>query len=177
MTDTKERRIRVTAVAGNPKSRSRTLEAAVHLAADIAGVDIACVTSIDVVDHAAALIAWDRDALADVVRSAAENDVLVVASPTYKATYTGLLKLFFEQFPTRTGLSGVVAVPLMLGAGAAHALAPELLLKPLLVEVGATVPCQGLYLSDQAYLDSAQRDEWLQTWRPILLDNVVAGAR
>ena len=56
---------------------------------------------------------------------------------SFKATYTGLLKLFLDQVPSN-GLSGVVAVPLMLGAGPGHAMAPELLLKPVLVELGAT---------------------------------------
>lgn len=36
----------------------------------------------------------------------------------------------------------------MLGAGLQHALAPELLLKPVLVEIGGTCPMQGLFLLD-----------------------------
>ena len=63
--------------------------------------------------------------------------------PTYKATYTGLLKLFLDRFAT-DGLRGV-AVPLMLGAGPAHALAPELTLRPVLTEIGGTT-VRGLYV-------------------------------
>ena len=65
----------------------------------------------------------------------------MVASPTYKATYTGLLKLFLDRFAT-DGLRGV-AVPLMLGAGPGHALAPELTLRPVLTEIGGLVPAGG----------------------------------
>ncbi len=72
-----------------------------------------------------------------------------MASPTFKATYTGLLKLFLDQFAGGEGLRGVTAVPLMLGAGPAHAMAPELLLKPVLAELGATCPAPGLYLQDE----------------------------
>ena len=39
---------------------------------------------------------------------------MVVASPTYKATYAGLLKLFLDRLGGES-LAGVTAVPLMLG--------------------------------------------------------------
>ena len=51
----------------------------------------------------------------------------------------------------------MVAVPLMLGAGPGHALAPDLLLKPVLVELGATTPTKGLYLIDRAWDARAAR--------------------
>ena len=62
-----------------------------------------------------------------------------------------MLKLFLDRFAT-DGLRGV-AVPLMLGAGPGHALAPELTLRPVLSEIGATVPVRGLYVLDAAYDD------------------------
>jgi FMN reductase len=58
------------------------------------------------------------------VGQVSEAAVVVVASPTRMATYTGLLKLFLDRFPA-DALRGV-AGPLMLGAGPAHVLAPEL---------------------------------------------------
>ena len=39
----------------------------------------------------------------------------MLASPTFKATYTGVLKLFLDKVPT-DGLAGVAAVPVMMGA-------------------------------------------------------------
>ena len=65
----------------------------------------------------------------------------MVASPTYKASCTGLLKLFLERFPGRW--QGVTAVLLMLGGHWKHALAANLLLKPILVELGAICPSAG----------------------------------
>ncbi len=94
---------------------------------------------------------------------------MVVASPTFKATYTGVLKLFLDQFATGDGLAGVVAVPLMLGAGPAHALAPEVFLKPVLVELGATVPAPALYLNDKHYSEPAATDDWTARWRDVVL--------
>ena len=40
--------------------------------------------------------------------------MIVAASPTYKATYTGMLKAFFDRYGSN-GLAGLVAVPLMTG--------------------------------------------------------------
>jgi FMN reductase len=71
----------------------------------------------------------------------------VVASPTFKASYTGLLKAFLDWFSS-TDLSGVTVVPLMVGAGPQHALAVEVHLRPVLVELGASLPTRGLYVTE-----------------------------
>ncbi|MEV4172819.1 NAD(P)H-dependent oxidoreductase [Nonomuraea sp. NPDC049709] len=73
----------------------------------------------------------------------AEASVLVVASPTYKGTYTGLLKSFLDRLPSQA-LAGKAALPLLVMGDARHALAVEVHLRPLLVELGATVPTPGL---------------------------------
>ncbi|WP_223172193.1 NAD(P)H-dependent oxidoreductase [Microbacterium sp. NIBRBAC000506063] len=124
----------VVVVAGNPKPASRTLSAGVRLA-ELVAPD-AEIGTVDVIELGAGLLGWGDATVAEAVSLAKRAKLLVVASPTFKGTYTGVLKLFLDQFETATGLAGVTAVPLMLGAGPAHALAPELLLKPVLVEVG-----------------------------------------
>ncbi|WP_236004259.1 NADPH-dependent FMN reductase [Nonomuraea antri] len=74
-----------------------------------------------------------------------EADVLVVASPTYKGTYTGLLKAFLDRLPSGA-LAGSAALPLLVMGDPAHSLAVEVHLRPLLVELGAFVPTPGLAL-------------------------------
>src|SRR5919205_238239 len=106
--------MQIVAVAGNPKPASRTLEAAGLLATAISGGPPKA--TIDVVELGAGLLGWGDEGVAAAVRTVQEADVAVIASPTYKATYTGLLKLFLDQFPGE-GLAGVVCVPLMLGGG------------------------------------------------------------
>jgi FMN reductase len=154
-------RTRVAVVVGNPKPGSRTLAAGRYLARQLVGEpDLV----IDLADLGAALLDWDDAGVADLVARVGEADLVVVASPTYKGTYTGLLKLFLDRFST-TGLSGV-AVPLMLGAGPTHALAPELTLRPVLTEIGGTVPVRGMYVHDTYYDDPAAYASWLETARP-----------
>ena len=148
------------AVVGNPKPRSRTRSAAELVVERLTGAPPDRV--VDVIDLGAGLLGWGDPAVADAVQALQEAEVAVIASPTYKATYTGLLKLFLDQIGTGD-LAGVVAVPLMLGAGPGHALAPDLLLKPVLVELGATAPTRGLYLIDRTWDDPAPIDAWLTT--------------
>lgn len=162
----------VTVVAGNPKPASRTLEAARHLAEVLTGS--APDSEVDVVTLGPSLLGWGDQAVKAAVELVAASDLVIVASPTYKASYTGVLKCFLDQFAGATGLAGVTVVPLMLGAGPTHALAPELLLKPILVELGATAPTQGLYLNENTYAEPAATAAWLGQWKNVVLASATA---
>ncbi|GGA62229.1 FMN reductase [Pseudoclavibacter endophyticus] len=154
----------ITVVAGNPKPASRTLAAA-RLVAEQFADDPAEIGEVDVIKLGVGLLGWGDEAVARAVSTVRSSDIVVIASPTYKATYTGVLKLFLDQFDAANGLAGVTAIPLMLGAGPAHFMAPEVHLKPLLVELGATVPCAGLYLGDKTFDEPGAFDAWLGQWR------------
>jgi FMN reductase len=152
-------------VVGNPKPKSRTLDAGVMVARRLTGAEPDLV--LDLVDLGPALLELGHPAVAERVQTIQRASVAVFASPTFKATYTGLLKLFLDQFPT-DGLAGVTAFPVMLGAGPAHALAPDLLLKPVLVELGAVCPAAGLYLIDKTYAEDPRLDAWVARAKPLL---------
>lgn len=149
--------MRITVVAGNPKPASRTLAAAALAAERISGT--APDEVIDVIGLGPGLLGWGDPGVAAAVETVCGSDAAVIASPTFKASYTGVLKLFLDQIPSG-GLADVVAFPLMLGAGPAHAMAPDLLLKPVLVELGAICPVAGLYLLDGSYHDDPALDAW-----------------
>ena len=154
--------IRAGVIVGNPKPRSRTYQAALLVAERLSGAEPAL--AVDLADLGTGLLDPADPAAGAAVEAVRGLDLVVVASPTYKATYTGLLKVFLDRFPSNA-LSGVVAVPLMLGAGPGHALAPEVHLKPVLAELGASTPTRALYLLDTAYDDPAVLEPWLDAWR------------
>ncbi|SOD71415.1 NAD(P)H-dependent FMN reductase [Jatrophihabitans sp. GAS493] len=164
--------MKVAVVAGNPKPNSRTLAAATLVAERLTGRPADVV--VDVVTLGPGLIGWGDPAVAQAVAAVQQSDYLICASPTYKATYTGLLKLFLDQFPSN-GLDGVTAFAIMLGAGPQHALAPELLLKPVLVELGASLPSRALYLLDSEWETSAALQPWVDGAQRFLTEG--AGAR
>jgi FMN reductase len=155
----------VAVVVGNPKPASRTLDAATKVAERLVGRPADVV--IDLIELGPGLLGWGDEAVGRAVADVQSASAVVVASPTYKATYTGLLKLFLDQFAAGS-LNGVIAFPLMLGGAWLHALAPEVFLKPVLVELGASCPVRGLYLLDTDYESPDGLDEWVESARRFL---------
>ena len=162
-------------VIGNPKARSRTrdvAEAVANASADVAGLAGADRITVDLADLGPALFDWSSPEVKAAVDGIAGCRLAVVASPTYKATYTGLLKSFLDWYGT-TGLRGVTVVPVMVGAGPQHALAVEVHLRPLLVEIGATLPTRGLYVTESELGDlSGVIGTWLEEAGPLLAASV-----
>ena len=143
----------VAVVVGNPKPLSRTLgvaAAVAEAAAEAAGLAGATRVTVDLADFGPSLFDWSSARVREAVDAVRACSLAVVASPTYKASYTGLLKSFLDWFST-TDLEGVVVVPLMVGAGRQHALAVEVHLRPVLVELGATLPTRGLYVTEEQF--------------------------
>lgn len=166
-------RLHTAVVVGNPKPASRTLSAAIHVARELTGAEPDLV--VDLAALGPAVLDWGSTEVTELVAQVGAADLVVVASPTYKGTYTGLLKVFLDRFAGGTGLRGL-AVPLLLGAGPAHALAPELTLRPVLTELGATVPGRGLFVLDSQYGDAAAYEPWLETTRPLVRTLLQAAA-
>jgi FMN reductase len=132
-------------LVGNPKQKSRTYHAAEAVARALTGRDPDF--RLDLAEFGAALLDWSDPGVAAAVEQVTSARLVVVASPTFKATYTGLLKVFLDRFAAGS-LAGVVAIPLQLGGSWRHALAPEVFLKPVLAEIGASTPTRALYLLD-----------------------------
>ncbi len=150
-------------VVGNPKPSSRTLAVAtaaagaITRAAGIAGSP----QTIDVCVLARHLLLPEPSpAVEEALDEVAGTDLLLVASPTYKGTYTGLLKVFLDRLPHRA-LERAVALPLMLMGIPDHAPAVDAYLRPLLIELGATVPVPGLAVLES---DLDRLDDVLVPW-------------
>jgi FMN reductase len=169
-----------TLVVGNPRTGSRTLGVARHAAKVICaglrehGVDAA---EPDLVDLAAlreplparpapGSVGPDLGRALDLVR---RPGLLIVASPTFKGAYTGLLKMFFDLLP-RDGLgAGAVAVPLMTAGWEQHRHVADAYLRPLLLELGATVPAPGLAVLEHEFADlPAVLGAWANRFVPVL---------
>jgi FMN reductase len=157
--------MRTAVIVGNPKAKSRTLEAGVLVAKKLTGAEPDL--TLDLIELGPALLEFGNAKINEAIEAVRRCNVIVCASPTFKATYTGLLKLFLDQIPN-DGLAGITAFPVMLGAGPAHLLAPDLLLKPVLVELGAICPMVGLYLIDKNFAEDPRLDAWIARAKPLL---------
>jgi FMN reductase len=145
---------RIAVVTGNPKPASRTHSVALAVAGALAKEfpDAETDPVIDLAAYAPRLFDWADEQLGELTAQVAAADIAVFASPTYKAAYTGMLKAFLDRYGSN-GLAGVAAVPVMTGGWPGHLLAVEVHLRPVLVELGATVPTRGLYVTEPELAD------------------------
>lgn len=148
---------RVVSVVGNLRTPSRTHRVADAVARVLGAGDHRV---IDLAALGSRVLEPGDPEVADALDAVAEADVLVVASPTYKGTYTGLLKAFLDLLGPRA-LAGTEAVPVMLAAAPDHRLAVDVHLTPLLLELGASVPSRGLFVLAE---DADRADELARAW-------------
>jgi FMN reductase len=128
----------------HPSSRTRALAGAVHAALASAGVaahDNHAVLELSEIvgfTFTAQPVAASTPHI-DPFAVLCQARLLIVASPVYKGTYTGLLKLFLDQLP-RNALAGAIAIPVVVAASPLHQQPASEALTALLRELGAAVP-------------------------------------
>jgi FMN reductase len=123
-------------VSGNPRPGSRTSTLAVAVGSALA--DGTPPTVIEVGELGAGLLTPGDEATAAAVTALKEAELLVIATPTYKGSYTGVLKVLLDQLPAQA-LAGKRAVPVVTAGVPPQAAAAEALLRQLLTELGADV--------------------------------------
>lgn len=72
---------------------------------------------------------------------------VIIATPIYKASYTGILKAFLDLLPSGA-FSGKVILPIATGGTLGHLLAIDYALKPVIATLGARYVLGGVYLLD-----------------------------
>lgn len=90
---------------------------------------------------------FESEAIVKANAMVAEADAVIIASPVYQASYTGVLKTFLDLIPQK-GLAGKVVLPLFIGGSLAHLLSMDYALKPVLSALGARYILSGVYTVD-----------------------------
>ncbi|MEU6312501.1 NADPH-dependent FMN reductase [Streptomyces sp. NPDC047014] len=83
------------------------------------------------------------------LEAVAAADGLIIATPVYKASYTGLLKAFLDLLP-QDGLAGKTVLPLATGGSLAHVLTIDYALRPVLSALGARHVSAGRFVLDSS---------------------------
>lgn len=169
----------VTVLLGNPRPGSRTANVARRAADTLVeclaarGVRLAEPSVVDLsgLTPLLATADWAQPppaALAEAYRQVTSARLLLVATPTFKGSYTGLLKLFVDPLPRRA-LGATVAVPVMTAARAADQHAVDSHLRPLLLALDASVPVPGLSVLESQFdrLDDVV-GRWCSAAAPVL---------
>jgi FMN reductase len=141
----------VVGISGSPAARSksrtlleRALAALAERGASTTLVDLATLP-------ADALLGRRRSSdVDDALARVAEATIVVASTPVYRATYTGLLKVFFDLFPV-DALVNKTAIAIATGGSLAHQLVIDHGLRPLFASVGAVIAPTAVYGTDSAF--------------------------
>ncbi len=139
----------VVSISGSPSQRSRSTWLMQLALTRLEGI-AATSTVIMVRDlNAAALLSADTQQpdIRSAADAVAQADLLIVATPIYKAAYSGLLKIFLDLLPMEA-LRGKTVLPLATGGSSAHLLAMDYALKPVLSALGARDILDGVFAVD-----------------------------
>ena len=162
-------RVKAVTIVGNPIAPSRTRVLAdafsgvlAQLGASVTTVDLALVP-VDGLAHGRP--EPESQAALDAVLG---SDLLLIVTPIYKASYTGLLKLLFDGLPHES-LRGKVALPVIVGAWHGHFLVLDHALKPVLSALAATTTVKGLLVLETTIDRDARTvaPEVLDEFRPL----------
>ncbi len=136
-------------IAGSPSDRSRTaaLLDAVGQRLKFRGAQTKTLRIRDLPPQALLLADFGNPALVSATVQVAQADVIVVATPVYKAAYSGVLKVFLDVLP-QTALKGKTVLPLATGGSPNHMLALDYALRPVLQSLGAKTILPGIYATD-----------------------------
>ena len=154
---------KLTAVLGSVTPPGRLLKALTAMTAAAHSADPAL--EIDILNLADVRISFAdgrapeayNDDTAAAVSRIASADIVVFASPVYRASFTGALKNLIDHLPVEALIGkpcGIVAM----GATAHHFLGVEWHLRDVLTWFGAMVPPTGVYLSSADFVDGALAD-------------------
>jgi FMN reductase len=110
--------------------------------------------------------------IAQAVAQVADAQVVVVATPVYKAAYSGVLKVFLDLL-AQTALQGKTVLPLATGGSPHHMLALDYALRPVLQSLSAKHILPGIYASDAQITATAQGSYTIGTDIAARLDDAV----
>ena len=137
-------------ISGSPSSTSRTERLARSVAVRIALRDVQA-SLLDVRNLPAEDLLharFDAPSIVEATARVAAADGIVVATPVYKAAYSGLLKTFLDVLP-QFALRGKVVLPLATGGTIAHVLAIDYALRPVLSSLDPLHVVNGLFVLDK----------------------------
>ena len=139
----------VVAVNGSPSSSSST-SALARAALDIAGGGL--LVNVGDLDANALVLRGEHESVRDALDAIANATTLVLATPVYRATFSGLLKLVLDQLPPES-LRGVPVVLAATAGSDLHFLALDTGCRAVVASLGGwTVPTV-VYATPDGFVD------------------------
>jgi len=136
-------------LAGSPSERSRSaalLDSVSHRLR-LRGANVERLHIRDLSPQALLLGDVAHRTIAAALDQVARARAVVVATPVYKAAYSGVLKVFLDLLP-QTALKDKAVLPLATGGSPHHMLALDYALRPVLQALSARQILPGIYATD-----------------------------
>ena len=153
--------IKIVGISGSasPLSRTRSIiETAIGRVAEETGGATHLISIADLVPHLGIAVRGDAGPpVEDALRHIETADLLIVGSPVYKGSYTGLLKHLIDLLEY-TALAGVPVGLIATGGSDRHALVVEHHMRPLFGFFSARTLPTGLFILDKAIVGSEIED-------------------
>lgn len=153
--------IRIVGISGSTRRPSRTRTLVERVAVEVSARRSAEIHVFDLADAGPGLGAFGRGDLpkeaAAILNEIEAADALIVGSPVYKGSYTGLFKHLFD-FIDPQALAGKPVVLTATGGGYRHALVVEHQLRPLFGFFSALTAPTAIYASDSDFRDGQLTD-------------------
>jgi FMN reductase len=138
----------VVAIASSPSRNSRSARLADHAVSRLQGLNAQTLHLRDLSPVALLSADFEAEGVHQSLKLVQESAALIIATPIYKASYSGLLKVFLDLLP-QDGLAGKVILPVATSGSLAHVLALDYTLRPVLASLGASVVLESVVIPDQ----------------------------
>jgi len=141
--------VSVLLIAGSPSAPSRSAVLLDAVAARLAQRDVRVgrIAIRELAAHALLLGEASHPEIHHASEQVRRADAIVIATPVYKAAYSGVLKLFLDLLP-QSALRGKTVLPLATGGSPHHMLALDYALRPVLQSLAARHILPGVYATD-----------------------------
>jgi len=139
----------VVSLGGSPSARSRSAVLLGRARAWLQshGVEVATFHVRDFPAEDLLHARFDSPQVQHFIQLVDKADGLIVATPIYKASFSGALKTLLDLLPERA-LAQKVVLPVATGGSIAHMLAVDYALKPVLAALKAQEMLQGIFADD-----------------------------
>ncbi len=166
----------IVALSGSPSANSRSAALLRHVLARFDGAHAAHEIVLRDLPPAALLRAdFDDPAIRHACAQVAAARLVLIATPIYKAAYSGLLKTFLDLLP-QDGLRGKTVLAIGTGGSVAHLLALEYTLKPVLAALGARHVLDTVYAVDAQFAAHEQLGYAVHDESALRVDRALADA-
>jgi FMN reductase len=155
----------IVAIVGSPTPHSRTRNLVTELQGRIVSETGAFARLVDIAELVPYLMVRSREEtspiLEEALRAVEQADLLLIGTPVYKGSYTGLFKHFVDLVDYRS-LAGVPVALLAMGGSDRHALVIDHQLRPLFGFFNAQTLPTGVFVSEGSYTGGCISDPMLQ---------------